>query len=323
MRRSLDELPRRLLVAVGGNALHPEGTPGTVEEQKNVAARTGRVLRPLMERDLELVVTHGNGPVVGKIQMRQALSRHRVTPMTLDICVAHSQGGIAYLMMQAFENALRDAGNKRHVVCLLTQVEVDPADPAFQNPSKPIGLFYTEEEARALEAELGWVMREDSGRGWRHVVPSPKPRHIVDISLIRALAQHGAVVIAGGGGGIPVAREKNGVRRGLEAVIDKDLASALMASVLGIEEMMILTAVSKVAVNFGKPDQRWLDRVPLAEMKALHASGHFAAGSMGPKVEAAIDFLERGGRRCIIAHLDEALPALCGETGTHVTRDGS
>jgi carbamate kinase len=323
VRRSLDQLPTRLLVAIGGNALHPEGSPGTVEEQKAIAARTGRALRPLMELGHELVITHGNGPVVGKIQMRQALARHRVTPMTLDICVAHSQGGIAYLMMQAFENALREAGNKRHVVCLLTQVEVDPDDPAFANPSKPIGLFYTAEEAKALETELGWIMREDAGRGWRHVVPSPKPRHIVDISLIRALAAQGAVVIAGGGGGIPVAREKNGVRRGLEAVIDKDLASALMANVLGIPEMMILTAVAKVAVNFGTPAQRTLDRVSLAELKRFHAEGHFPAGSMGPKVEAAIKFLEGGGQRCIIGHLDEALPALCGETGTHVTADGS
>ena len=322
MRRSLDQLPRRLLVAVGGNALHPGGSPGTVAEQKEVAARTGRVLRPLMELNSELIITHGNGPVVGKIQMRQALSRHRVAPMTLDICVAHSQGGIAYLMMQAFENALREVGNKRHVVCLLTQVEVDPNDPAFRDPSKPIGLFYTEEEARALTAELGWIMREDAGRGWRHVVASPKPKHIVDISLIRALAQNGAVVIAGGGGGIPVVREENGVRRGLEAVVDKDLASALMANVLGIPEMMILTAVEKVAVNFGSPNERRLGEVTLAELKAYHAKGHFPAGSMGPKVEAAINFLEGGGKRCIIGHLDQAMAALRGETGTHVTVDG-
>jgi carbamate kinase len=315
--------PDRLLVAVGGNALHPAGSPGTVEEQKEIAARTGRMLRPLMELGSELIVTHGNGPVVGKIQMRQALARHRITPMTLDICVAHSQGGIAYLMMQAFENALREAGNKRHVVCLLTQVEVDPDDPAFTHPDKPIGLFYTAEEATALEAELGWIMREDAGRGWRHVVPSPKPKHIVDISLIRALAQQGAVVIAGGGGGIPVAREASGVRRGLEAVIDKDLSSALMANVLGIETMMILTAVSRVAIDFGKPNQRELAGVSLAELKTLHAAGHFPAGSMGPKVDAAIKFLEGGGKHCIIGHLDEALAALAGETGTHVTHDGS
>jgi carbamate kinase len=315
-------IPDRLLVAVGGNALHPAGSPGTHEEQRDIALRTGRMLRPLMELGSELVVTHGNGPVVGKIQMRQALARHRVTPMSLDICVAHSQGGIAYLMMQAFENALREIGNKRHVVCLLTQVEVDPDDPAFANPDKPIGLFYTAAEAKALEAELGWVMREDAGRGWRHVVPSPKPRHIVDISLIRALAQNGAVVIAGGGGGIPVAREPNGVRRGLEAVVDKDLSSALMANVLGIEEMMILTAVGRVAIHFGKPAQRELGHVSLAELKALREEGHFPPGSMGPKVDAAIKFLEGGGRRVVIGHLDEALAALRGETGTQITHDG-
>src|SRR4051812_44450238 len=296
-----DPLRSRLLVAIGGNATHPENIRGTSDEQKDVADRTARALLPLAQLDNELILTHGNGPVVGKILMRQALTAQRIPPMSLDICVAHSQGGIAYLLMQALENALREVDNARHVACLLTQVEVDPEDPAFKDPSKPVGPFFTEEQGLALTRELGWAMREDAGRGWRHVVPSPRPRHIVDISLIRALAQNGAVVIAGGGGGIPVAREQNGVRRGLEAVIDKDLASALMASVLGIEEMMILTAVAKVAVDFGKPGQRWLERVSLPEMKQLQAAGHFAAGSMGPKVEAAIDFLERGGKRCIIA----------------------
>jgi carbamate kinase len=200
----------------------------------------------------------------------------------------------------------------------LTQVEVDPDDPAFANPDKPIGLFYSEGEARALERELGWIMREDAGRGWRHVVPSPKPKHIVDISLIRALAQQGAVVIAGGGGGIPVARQPNGVRRGLEAVIDKDLSSALMANVLGIETMMILTAVSRVAVDFGMKTQRDLARASLAELKALHAAGHFPPGSMGPKIEAAIGFVEGGERRAVIADLERSRQALAGEAGTEI-----
>jgi carbamate kinase len=241
--------------------------------------------------------------------------------MPLDICVAHSQGGIAYLLMQALENALRAEGNPRHVVCLLTQVEVDPADPAFQHPSKPIGYFYTEEEARALSVEMGWNMREDSGRGWRHVVPSPHPKHIVDISLIQAVANSGAVVIAGGGGGVPVIREGRGQRRGVEAVIDKDRTTALMANVLGIKDMIILTAVSRVAINFGKPDQRNLDRVSLSEIRELHAAGHFPPGSMGPKVDAAIQFLEGGGRRVMIGRIDEAIPMLHGETGTHIVSD--
>jgi carbamate kinase len=175
MIRAEDALPNRLLVAIGGNATHPDGIRGTVKEQNDLAAKTGKALLPLMKRDGELNVTHGNGPVVGKILLRQKLARERDTPMTLDICVAHSQGGIAYLLMQALENALREDDNSRHVVCLLTQVEVDPEDPAFKNPTKPIGYFYSEAEAKALHQEFGWEFREDSGRGWRYVVPSPMP----------------------------------------------------------------------------------------------------------------------------------------------------
>lgn len=319
--RASEDIPDRLVVAIGGNAIHPAGIDGTVEEQAAIAAATAKALLPLMVLGGQLIVTHGNGPVVGKIHLRQALARHRVTPMSLDICVAHSQGGIAYLLMQALENALRGAGNPRHVVCLLTQVEVDPDDPAFDNPTKPIGFFYSEEEASALSAELGWRMVEDAGRGWRHVVPSPKPKHIVDISLVRALAEHGAVVIAGGGGGIPVTRTAGGIRHGIEAVIDKDLTSALMAQVLGIDVLMILTAVSRVAIHFNTPRQRELDRVTLSEIRAYREEGHFPPGSMGPKIEAAIRFLEGGGKRVVIGHLEEALPALRGETGTHIVPD--
>ena len=206
----------RLLIAVGGNAIHPGRGPGTVEEQLAYAARTGRALLPIMRADNELVITHGNGPVVGKILMRQVLSRDRVPPMSMDVCVAHSQGGIAYLLMQSLENTLREAGDARHVVCLLTQVEVDPDDPAFENPTKPVGFFYDKSEAAAISKSLGWTMRDDAGRGWRYVVPSPRPKHIVDISLIDTVARSGAVVIAGGGGGIPVVRDANGARRGVE-----------------------------------------------------------------------------------------------------------
>ena len=316
-----DPLPSRLLVAIGGNATHPENIRGTSDEQKELAARTAQALLPLAQLDNELILTHGNGPVVGKILMRQALTSQRIPPMSLDICVAHSQGGIAYLLVQALENALREVDNARHVACLLTQVEVDAEDPAFQNPTKPVGPFFTEDEAEALTRELGWLMREDSGRGWRHVVPSPRPRHIVDLSLIQVLARRGTIVVAGGGGGIPVIRGPKGVRHGVAAVIDKDLTSAHMANVLDIRHLMILTAVPKVAVNYGKSDQRFLDTVSLRELKALQAEGHFPPGSMGPKVAAAIRFLESGGERVIIGHLDEAMGALRGETGTHVLSD--
>ena len=196
------KLPDRLLVAIGGNATHPEDIEGTSQEQEEYAKRTAAALLPLTSLNNELIITHGNGPVVGKILMRQVLTRDRIVPMPLDICVAHSQGGIAYLLMQAIENALREVDNSRHVACLLTQVEVDPDDPAFNNPSKPIGPFFSADEAKAVGEELNWRMKEDSGRGWRHVVASPKPRHVCDISLVQVLARRGTIVIAGGGGGI-------------------------------------------------------------------------------------------------------------------------
>ncbi|MDE0992289.1 MAG: carbamate kinase [Rhodospirillales bacterium] len=310
--------PGRLMVAIGGNATHPEDIEGTSSEQKAIAALTAEALLPLLMLDNELIITHGNGPVVGKILMRQTLTRDKIAPMPLDICVAHSQGGIAYLLMQAMENTLREQGNQRHVTCLLTQVEVDPEDPAFANPSKPIGPFFEEEEAKKIGDELGWLMKEDSGRGWRHVVPSPKPKHVCDISLVQMLARRGTVVIAGGGGGIPVIRGPNGVRTGVAAVIDKDLTSAHMANVLGIETLMILTAVPKVAIHFGTDKQEYLDRVTLREIRKYQDEGHFPAGSMGPKIDAAIRFLEGGGERVIIGKIDEAMQALNGESGTRI-----
>ena len=314
-------IPNKLVIAIGGNATHPEGIKGTSEEQEEIAAKTAQALLPLAHNVKQLIITHGNGPVVGKILMRQALTRDRITPMPLDICVAHSQGGIAYLLMQAMENALREDDNPRHVACLLTQVEVDKDDPAFENPTKPIGPFFNEEDAKAVQEELGWLMAEDSGRGWRHVVPSPIPQHVCDISLVEVLAQRGTIVIAGGGGGIPVIRGAKGVRHGVSAVVDKDLTSALMGNVLGIDTFMILTATPKVAINFGKPDQQFLDRVTLSEIRALNAEGHFPPGSMGPKIDASIRFPEGGGQPVIIADLEQAMDALNGKTGTHIVRD--
>ena len=315
----MQESAEKILVAIGGNATHPARRPGTVEEQIEFAVKTGNALLPLLKADNQLIITHGNGPVVGKILLRQVLARETVPPMSMDVCVAHSQGGIAYLLMQNLENALRSVGNDRHVVCLLTQVEVDADDPAFDNPTKPVGFFYQEDEARDIQLKLGWTMKEDAGRGWRYVVPSPQPKHIVDISLIETIANSGAVVIAGGGGGIPVVRHDDGTRHGIEAVIDKDLSSALMANVLGINTMMILTAVDHVYIDFGKPTQRTLDHMSLTEMESLQRDGEFADGSMGPKVDAALQFLRGGGKRAIIAHLDDAEAAMAGTTGTQIT----
>jgi carbamate kinase len=312
------KMPKRLVIAIGGNATHPENISGTSTEQKDIARQTAEALLPLALLGTELIITHGNGPVVGKILMRQALTRDRIPPMSLDICVAHSQGGIAYLLMQAMENALREADNPRHVACLLTQVEVDPADPAFKNPTKYVGPFFNEDQSKAVAQELGWHMKQDGARGWRHVVPSPIPKHICDISLIEVLSKRNTIVIAGGGGGIPVVRGPKGVRHGIDAVIDKDLTTQHLANILHIDTIMLLTAVSKIAVDFGKPTQKFLDRVTLPELKALNAEGHFPPGSMGPKIDAAIRFLERGGKRVVIGRLTEAVAALKGETGTHI-----
>ena len=298
--RSNPLIPRRLIVAVGGNALDTGEGRGTPEEQKHVAATLARTMLPLLELDNQLVIVHGNGPQVGKLLLANAVARDRVAPQSLDVLVAQTQGALAYLLSQAFENALREVGNPRHVVGLVTQVEVDADDPGFRNPTKPVGPFFSEAEAQALMQEFGISMKEDAGRGWRYVVPSPMPRHVCDISLVEALMCTRTVVIAGGGGGIPVVRDEAGCRHGVEAVIDKDLTSGLMANVLGIYDMMILTAVPRVSIHFGKPEQQELGRVSLSEMRRYQTEGHFPAGSMGPKVEAALRFLEAGGRRAVI-----------------------
>lgn len=319
--RSNPLIPRRLIVAVGGNALDTGEGRGTPEEQKHVAATLARTMLPLLELDNQLVIVHGNGPQVGKLLLANAVARDRVAPQSLDVLVAQTQGALAYLLSQAFENALREVGNPRHVVGLVTQVEVDAEDPGFRNPTKPVGPFFSEAEAQALMQEFGISMKEDAGRGWRYVVPSPMPRHVCDISLVEALMCTRTVVIAGGGGGIPVVRDEAGCRHGVEAVIDKDLTSGLMANVLGIYDMMILTAVPRVAIHFGKPEQRELDRVSASEMRRYQAEGHFPTGSMGPKVDAALRFLDAGGRRVVITSLDAAVPALRGLTGTHIVHD--
>jgi len=306
-----------LLVAIGGNAVHPENIKGTTEEQERIAEHAARVLLPLAEATDRLLITHGNGPVVGKILLRMMLTRDAVPPMRLDVCVAHSQGGIGYMLIQALENEMRRTGTRRDVTCVVTQVEVHPDDPAFADPSKPIGPFFSEREAREFE-EKGWRMMEDAGRGWRHCVASPEPRSVLNAHVIRKLLDAGMLVIAGGGGGVPVTRDGRGEWTGVQAVIDKDLTSALLAKQLGIQDLLMLTAVEHVAIDFGKPGQRNLERVTLSELREYQRAGHFARGSMAPKVEAAIRHVAAGGRRAIIGHLDQAEAALAGRSGTHV-----
>lgn len=310
--------PDRLVVAVGGNATHPENIRGTTQEQEEIAFRTARALRPVVEGAREIVITHGNGPVVGKIVLRQFYARAHVPPMRLDVCVAHSQGGIGHLLMQGLEDEFMRNGIERSVACVVTRVAVNANDEAFQRPTKPIGPFFDEAEAQDLSRTLGWNMVEDSGRGWRYVVPSPLPREILDLDLIAGLSRQGIAVIAAGGGGIPMVHRADGTYGGVPAVIDKDMTSALLANALEMETLLILTAVSRVAVHFRGPQARQLDSVTASELTALRDEGHFAEGSMLPKIEAALRFLAGGGQRAIIAHLDEAQAALAGDAGTHV-----
>jgi len=309
---------QRLVVAIGGNATHPENIRGTTEEQEQIAARAARSLRPLVDAVPELVITHGNGPVVGKILLRQYYAREHIAPMRLDVCVAHSQGGIGHLLMQGLEDELARAESERRVACLITRVVVDADDAAFAKPTKPIGPFFSEAEAAELQRTLAWNMMEDAGRGWRYVVPSPRPRRILELDLIAGLAKQGVVVIAAGGGGIPMVLRADGSYGGVPAVIDKDLTSVLLATGLGVDALLILTAVPRIAIHFGKPQQRELETVTAAELDGYLREGHFAEGSMGPKVEGALRFLAKGGKRAIIAHLDQAADALAGKAGTHV-----
>jgi len=312
------ENPQRLVVAIGGNATHPENIRGTTGEQEEIAARAARALRPLVDAVPQLVVTHGNGPVVGKIMLRQYYAREHVPPMRLDVCVAHSQGGIGHLLMQGLEDELARAESERRVACLVTRVVVDADDEAFQKPTKPIGPFFSADEAAEMRRAHGWNMVEDAGRGWRYVVASPKPRRILELDFIESLSQQGVVVIAAGGGGIPMVLRADGSYGGVPAVVDKDLTSALLATDLRADALLILTAVPRVAVHFGKPQQRELETVTATELEGHRRDGQFADGSMGPKIRAALRFLAAGGKRAIIAHLDQAADAIAGKAGTHV-----
>ena len=307
-----------MLLALGGNVLLPRETTGAIEEQREITLEAMRALVRVLEPDDHLVITHGNGPVVGNILIRNAAAADRVPPMPLDICDADSQGGIGYMIAQCLGNALADTGAERLVTAVVTRVQVDGEDPAFQNPTKPIGPFYSEDEAKALAQERGWVVRDDSGRGWRRVVPSPRPVSIVELPGIRTLLEAGHIVIAAGGGGIPVVLDADGTRRGVEAVVDKDRASAMLAAELDIESLVIVTGVSHVALGFSTPRQRNLDRLTVDEAKRYMEAGEFGVGSMKPKIESALSFLAAGGREVLITSPQDLAPAFEGETGTRI-----
>ncbi len=311
----------KILVALGGNAILQHKDTGTAEEQFTNVRTTCKQLVQLMLQEHHIAVTHGNGPQVGDILLKNEIAKNTLPPMPLDICGAESQGMIGYMMQQSLDNELKSVGMDKGIVTLLTQTLVDAADPAFENPSKPIGPFYSAMEASKLRQEKGWTIINDSGRGYRRVVPSPNPMEIIEGKIIRSLFDAGFVVISTGGGGIPVVRRNDGrILKGVEAVIDKDLGAALLASNLGVEVLLILTDVDKVSLNFGKPNQEALDKLTNAECKRYISEGQFPPGSMGPKIEAARRFVEAGGKKAIITSLNHALDALGERNGTTITR---
>jgi carbamate kinase len=312
---------KRVLITLGGNAILPVRGTGTFEEQCAVTRATMQPIACLIRDGAEVVLSHGNGPIVGNILIRNEAARDQIPPMPLDVCGADSQGGIGYMMQQSLQNELRRVGlADRAVVTIVTQVVVDERDPAFRRPTKPIGPFYTEDRARLLAKEKGWTIVEDAGRGYRRVVPSPKPLEVVEISAIRQIVEDGGVAIAAGGGGIPVSRQWDGSLHGVEAVIDKDLASSLLARLLGCQTLVIVTGVDRVALRYGKPDQRELERATPDELEGWMEEGHFPPGSMGPKIQAAIEFVRGGGREVVITSPERLTDALEGKTGTLVAR---
>lgn len=311
---------KKLVIALGGNALQEAGKPATAQAQLEVVEKTSEYIADIVERGYEVIVAHGNGPQVGRIVIQNEVASAATPAMPFDVCGAMSQGMIGYHIQQGLSKVLRHRGINKNVVTIVTQVVVDKDDPKFKAPSKPIGPFYTEEEAKAIAAEKGYTMKEDAGRGWRRVVASPLPVEIVELDAVKTLNDAGFVVVTVGGGGIPVIRNDAGDLEGVAAVIDKDLASEKLARDMDADALVILTAVEKVSINFKKPDQKDLDRMSAAEAKQYIKEGHFAPGSMLPKIEAALNFVEsKPGRIAIITSLDKAVDAIEGRAGTTIT----
>ena len=311
----------KLVIAIGGNSLIPDGDHQTVQDQYLAAAETDDHIASLVEQGWDVAISHGNGPQVGFILRRSELASSELHEIPLDYCGADTQGAIGYMLQQNLVNDFRQRGIQKSVATVVTQVEVDSADPAFATPSKPIGSFMGEEEAKRRRDNEGWDIKEDAGRGWRRVVASPAPKRIVEIDVIRQLLDAGVVTIAVGGGGIPVVANEDGDLEGIAAVIDKDLASALLASQVDADLLLISTAVEQVALNFGTPEQRWVDEFTLAEVKQyLDEGGHFAEGSMAPKMRAVVQFLEAGGKEALITNPENLERAMAGETGTRIVR---
>ncbi len=306
------------VVAVGGNSLILDSKHQTVPDQYDAACRTMVHVADMIEQGYNVVLTHGNGPQVGFILLRSEIARSQLHPVPLDSCGADTQGAIGYNFQMALGNEFKKRGIKKPVVTVVTQVLVDKNDPSFKKPSKPIGQFYTEAEAKDRIKNDGWAMVEDAGRGWRRVVASPLPLEIIEENAITTLADNGFCVVAVGGGGIPVIRNDKGDLEGTAAVIDKDFASALLASNIKADTFIVSTAVEKACLNFGKPDQKALDKVTVAELEQYCKEGHFKPGSMLPKCEAIIKFIKNGGKHAIITNPENLAKAVKGEAGTHV-----
>ena len=307
---------RSLVIALGGNALLPPGQAGDLEAMHRRVRESAAAIADLAEEDIRLAITHGNGPQVGNLLLQTEEARGKVSPSPLDVLVAETQAQIGYLLQQAVRNEFTRRDRSTGIATVITQIVVDPDDPAFREPSKPVGPTIHETEAM-LKRARGWKLMPDPRGGWRRVVPSPRPLEIVEVGAIRALLEAGVVVIAAGGGGVPVVRKGDGLV-GVEAVVDKDFASAVLARDLGADRLVLATDVERVALDFGKPTRRFLDRMTAGEARQYLREGHFPAGSMGPKVEAAVQFLSEGGREAVITSLPRLRDALAGSSGTRI-----
>ena len=311
------------VIAFGGNALLRPQDHGTQEEQFTLAWKATRWLIEIIHRGFELVIVHGNGPQVGNIMIQVEEAITKIPPQSLDACVAQTEGSMGFMLQNQLRNRLNEEQLTKEVVTVLTEVEVARDDPAFENPTKPVGPYFTAYRANVLMQEQGWQMVEDAGRGWRKVVASPPPKRILDVGVVRRLVENGAVVVAAGGGGIPVYQDVGGYFRGVEAVIDKDYTAALLAVELDADLFIILTQVPQVAENFGRPNQRWLDVVPVAKAREMLEHNQFPPGSMGPKIRSAIQFVETRGKEVLITDAEHLKDALARKSGTYIVPDGT
>lgn len=313
-----DPLHKIAVVALGGNAITVPGTPDTIANQFANTRRSLDGIVELIREGFRMVISHGNGPQVGNALLRIELSRGQAPDLPLGVLVADTEGGMGYMIEQSLQNRLKQEGISIPVVTIITQMLVDEHDPAVKDPTKFIGQFYSENQAKEFASTRKWVMKKDGDRGWRRVVPSPKPQSAIPAEMIKKLVSEGCIVIAGGGGGIPAFIDANGNLEGFDAVIDKDLGSAVIARDIGADLLAILTEVDRVALNFGKPNQTFLETVTVSDMKKHLADGQFPAGSMGPKIEAAIEFIEGGGKMVTISSIRDAARAWHGQAGTRI-----